>query len=230
MAQRQPDKFLHPQRETPWSVAVFRSVGYGLLVLALFDLIATLVPLRINNALWLFETMGAIVERVAVPLIGLMLVFFGEEKFRSPIEQKLLKALHWLCLIVGLLFFLLIPLGVASTFKVREANNAQMTDQYNQQKGKIERVEKQLNQLPDQQLENFIKSQGRTLDGQSPQQAKEQFLARINKDKQQFQLQYEQAKATRRLTLVKSAVKWNLGALVAGVVFVYIWYLTRGAL
>lgn len=218
------------QSDTPWSVAVFRKIGYGLLLLALFDLIATLIPLNFRNPLWQFETMGAIVERVAVPLIGLVLVFFGEEKFRSSFEQKLLKFLRWLCLLVGILFFLLIPLGLVSTIQVKKINDIQIDGQFKQQKSRIERVEKQLNIIQDQDLENFIKSQGRSLDGQSPQQAKDQFLEKIKKDKKQLQTQFEQAKATRRLTVLKNLAKWSLGSLVSGILFIYIWFLTRWAL
>ena len=218
------------QSETPWSVAVFRLIGYGLLLLALLDLLTTLLPLRLMNPLWQFETMGAIVERVAVPLLGLVLVFFGEEKFRSSFEQKFLKLLRWLCLLVGVLFFLLVPLGVVSTLQVKAVNDTQMKQQYSQQKARVERVEKQLNQIKDQDLENFIKSQGRTLDGQSSQQARAQFLAKINKDKNQLENQFKQAKSNRRLTLLKNSAKWNLGGLVSGVLFIYIWLLTRWAL
>jgi preprotein translocase subunit SecF len=218
------------QSETPWSVAVFRLIGYGLLLLALLDLLTTLLPLRLMNPLWQFETMGAIVERVAVPLLGLVLVFFGEEKFRSSFEQKFLKLLRWLCLLVGVLFFLLVPLGVVSTLQVKAVNDTQMKQQYSQQKARVERVEKQLNQIKDQDLENFIKSQGRTLDGQSSQQARAQFLAKINKDKNQLENQFKQAMSNRRLTLLKNSAKWNLGALVSGVLFIYIWLLTRWAL
>jgi len=218
------------QSETPWSVAVFRLIGYGLLLLALLDLLTTLLPLRLMNPLWQFETMGAIVERVAVPLLGLVLVFFGEEKFRSSFEQKFLKLLRWLCLLVGVLFFLLVPLGVVSTLQVKAVNDTQMKQQYSQQKARVERVEKQLNQIKDQDLENFIKSQGRTLDGQSSQQARAQFLAKINKDKNQLENQFKQAMSNRRLTLLKNSAKWNLGGLVSGVLFIYIWLLTRWAL
>lgn len=218
------------QSDTPWSVAVFRRIGYGLLLLALFDLLAIMLPPNLMNPLWQFETMGAIVERVAVPLIGLVLIFFGEEKFRSSLEQKLLKSLRWICLLVGVLFFLLIPVGLDSTIKVIRINNNQMDGQFKQQKVRIERVEKQLKSIQDQDLENFIKSQGRSLDGQSPQQARDQFLEKIQKDKKQLQTQFEQAKATRRLTLLKNLAKWSLGALVSGILFIYIWLLTRWAL
>lgn len=230
MAQVQRDKFMKSQNDTPWSVAIFRRVGYGLLLLALFDLLAILLPPNLMNPLWQFETMGAIVERVAVPLLGLVLVFFGEEKFRSPLEQKLLKSLRWLCLLVGVLFFLLVPLGLVSTIQVKKINDTQMADQFKQQNNRIERVEKQLNIIKDQDLENFIKSQGRSLDGQSPQQARDQFIEKIKKDKNQLRTQFEQAKANRRLTLFKNLAKWSLGAIVSGILFIYIWLLTRWAL
>ena len=218
------------QSETPWSVAIFRRVGYGLLVLALLDLLTTLLPPRLLNPLWQFETMGAIVERVAVPLLGLVLVFFGEEKFRSSFEKKILQLLRWLCLLVGILFFLLVPLGVVSTLQVKSVNDTQMNQQYSQQKARVERVEKQLKQIKDQDLENFIKNQGRTLDGQSSEQARVQFLAKINKDKKQLETQLKQAMSNRHLTLLKNSAKWLLGALVSGVLFIYIWLLTRWVL
>lgn len=215
-------------KNTPWSLAVVRKVGYGLLILALFDLIAIFVPLRLTNPVWQFETMGAIVERVAVPLIGLVLISFGETEFRSDFEQKVLKFLSWLCLIVGVLFILLLPLGIINTWQVKMISNNQISNQFLQQKSQMERAEKKLNQMKGEELANYIKSQGRTLDSQTPEQAKAQFLAKLNKDKQQMQTRLEEVKANRRLVLIKNSVKWNLGALVAGVLFIYIWNRMRG--
>ncbi len=51
------------------SSSLFRLVGYGLLVLALFDLIHILIPLQLMNPMWEFQTVGALVERVPVPLL-----------------------------------------------------------------------------------------------------------------------------------------------------------------
>jgi hypothetical protein len=215
-------------KNIPWSLAVVRMVGYGLLVLAFFDLVAIFVPLRLNNPVWQFETMGAIVERVAVPLIGVALISFGEADFRTAFEEKILKLITGLCLIVGLLFILLLPLGLINTWQVKMISNNQINNQFLQQKSQIERVERQLNQFKDEELTNYIKSQGRTLDNQTPQQAKEQFLAKINKDKQQMQTRMEEVKENRRLVLIKNSVKWNLGALVAGVLFIYLWSRMRG--
>jgi hypothetical protein len=230
MTQLQREKVMQSQRDTPWSVAVFRIVGYGLLILSLFELIAIFVPLNLTNPLWQFETIGAIVGRIPVPLIGLVLVFFGEWNYRSDFEQIILNSLRTICLIFGVLLLLLIPLGIMNTLQIKEINKAQISAQYDQQLAQIEQIEKQLNQAKDQDLERLIKSQGRSLDGQSPQEAKQQFLSKISNDKPKMQKYFEQMKEQKKLNLLKNSVKWNLGALVGGVLFIYIWHLTRWAL
>ena len=59
------------------SLPIIRWIGYGLLLLALFDVIEMFIPARFMNSNWEFQTFGALVERVAVPLIGFVLVFFA---------------------------------------------------------------------------------------------------------------------------------------------------------
>ncbi len=229
MTQLQLNRLMNPKKETLWSVAVFRRVGYGLLVLALFDLIATFVPLHLMNPIWQFETMGAIVDRVAIPLLGLVLVFWGEERFRLSIEQKLLRYLRKLCLIVGVLFFLLIPLGLVNTLQIKVLTNARLSEQYNLQNSQITRVEQRLSQVKAQELDNFIQRLAHTFDGQIPQLDREQFLVKFDKNRQQMQFLFEEAKASFHLTFFKNSIKLNLGALVVGILFIYIWHLTRWA-
>ena len=84
------------------SIRILRWVGYGLLVLFLFDLVETLVPLRLMNPVWEFQTMGTLVEIAAVPLIALGLVFFGEGISRAKLERPVLKSLSWLALLYGI--------------------------------------------------------------------------------------------------------------------------------
>ncbi|MCJ8280423.1 MAG: hypothetical protein MJK14_11100 [Rivularia sp. ALOHA_DT_140] len=48
------------------SISIMRWVGYGLLILALFDVIEMFIPTRFMNPNWEFQTFGALVEKVAV--------------------------------------------------------------------------------------------------------------------------------------------------------------------
>lgn len=51
---------------------LFRFVGYGLLMLALLDLVEMLVPMRLLDPVWQIQTTGALVEFVPVLLLGLL--------------------------------------------------------------------------------------------------------------------------------------------------------------
>jgi len=42
-----------------------------------------------------------------------------------------------------------------------------------------------------------------------------------------MRLQSETVRANRRQALLKNSVKWNLGALVSGTLFIMIWHMTR---
>lgn len=211
------------------SISVLRCIGYGLLVLALFDLITTIVPMHLMNPAWEFQTIGALVERVPVPLLGLGLVFYGEASFRRSGELIFLNLLSWLCLLFGILFLLLIPLGVNNTVRLNAQNKAQITAQYNQQLVRVEQLEKQLHNAKTEDIEDFIQRQGKSLSSKDPQQVKKQLLSHFTSAKQNLQTQYQAKYAEQRLTLLKNSAKWNLGALVCGMLFIFIWRLTSWA-
>lgn len=61
---------------------LFHVIGYGLLLFFLFDIVDLFFPPRFMNPIWEFQTIGALIERVPLPLIGLVLVFYGEKNYR----------------------------------------------------------------------------------------------------------------------------------------------------
>jgi hypothetical protein len=211
------------------SMNILRSLGYGLLLLAFFDIVEMFVPPNFMNPAWEFKTFGALVERVPVPLIGLVLVFFGELNSRYQWEFPLLKLLSWLTLLFALLFFLLIPLGVGNTLRLNNQSAAQISTLSKEQISQAEQAEKQLSQATPQQIDNFLKSQGRSLDGKSPEELKAQVLSKVSQAKKEIKTQAEATQSSRGLNLIKSSVKWNLGALVASGLFISIWKGTRWA-
>jgi hypothetical protein len=211
------------------SMGIIRVLGYGLLLLALFDIVEMFVPPNFMNPAWEFQTIGSLVERVPVPLIGLVLVFFGELHSRNKLEFPILKFLSWLTLLLGILFFLLIPLGLMNTMRLNTQNVAQIRNVSNQQVSQAEQLEQQVSKASPEQISNFFKSQGRSLDGKNPQDLKNQLLSDVSKAKKQIKTQAEATQSLRGLTLIKTSAKWNLGALVAGTLFISIWKGTRWA-
>lgn len=205
----------------------FRLVGYGLLMLALFDLIHILVPLQLMNPIWEFQTIGGLVERVPIPLLGLMLVFYGEGNSRKKWEIILLKLLSWASLLIGFLFLLLAPLLVVNTSRL----NNQISSQVTQQLTQLQQLENQVSNGTPQDINALATrlNQGRPVDIKDPQELKSRLLSEITKAKNTIQPQTTAALADRRLALLKNAAKWLLGALVSGVLFIYMWNTTRWA-
>jgi hypothetical protein len=208
-------------------------LGYGLLVFALLDYIYILIPLRFTNPNWEFQTIGALVEHAAIPLLGLMLVFYRHQGYILKREKNLLWFLSWVSLVVGLLYLLMLPLGIIDTGRIYHANNAQITAQVSQQRQRIQQIKGKLNQAKtDKQLNQIFAAltrQGRSPQVKNPQAFKDQALDQISQTERNLQAQTDLARANQLKALGKQSLKWNLGALVSGVLFIWVWHLTRWA-
>lgn len=201
-----------------------RAIGYGMLVLALFDFIALFIPPNFMNPSWEFQTMGQIVERVGVPLIALVFVFLGKLEKRAKWELRLLPVLSYLTLLVALLYILLIPVGVMNTMRLYKNNVTQIDTQYNQQLSQANQLQERLSKATPTEIENLLKRQGVQVDAKTnPQTVKDQILLGVNQSKQQLKTQADTSKSTGRLGLFRTSVKWNLGALISGVLFFTFW-------
>ncbi|MBE9007794.1 hypothetical protein IQ259_22700 [Fortiea sp. LEGE XX443] len=211
------------------SMAILRVLGYGLLLLALFDVVATFIPPNFMNPVWEFQTFGAIVERIPVTLIGLVLVFYGELHARAKLEFLTLRLLSWISLLLAIVFILLIPVGVSNTIRLSKQSYTQINNLSQQQISQAEQVEQRLSQAKPEQIESFLKSQGRSLDANNPQELKEKVLSEVSQAKEKIKLQAKANQSSQRLNLLKSSVKWNLGAFVTAALFFIIWKTTNWA-
>jgi hypothetical protein len=211
------------------STKIVRMLGYGLVLLAFFDVVEMLVPPNFMNPIWEFQTFGSLVERVPVPLIGLALIFYGEMYSRSKWEFLSLKLFSWLTLLLAVIFLLLIPLGIGNTVRLSKQGSVQITNVSKQQLSQAEQVEQQLNQATPEQIGSFLRSQGRSLDGKSPEEVKSQILSEVTKAKSQIKNQAKATESSQRLSLIKNSVKWNLGALVSAALFFSFWKATQWA-
>lgn len=218
------------------SIGVVRWVGYGLLVLAFFDVVEIFVPPVLMNPAWEFQTIGQLVERVPVPLLGLALVFLGERDQRTRWEPLILNILSWLALLVGVLYFLLVPLGIVDTIRLNTQNQQRVERQLEQRQEQIQQVKEALGQATTVEQMQFLisqlDSQGRTPQIQGTEQlaeVKEQLSTFLEQGETRIQEQAESQKKSQRLGLLENSVKWNLGALVSAALFISVWRLTGWA-
>ena len=205
-------------------------IGYGLLLLALFDYAYILYSPRFTNPTWELQTIGALVEHVVVPLLGLMFVFYRHEGTISKWEKKILAALSWFSLLVGVLYLLMLPLAVLDTWRLYQFDNTQISAQISQQSQQLQPIKEKLSQAKtDAQIEKLLTSlapQGSTPKIKSAQAVKDQLLTQIAQTERNMQAEAERVRGDRRQTLLKNSVKWALGALVSGTLFIAIWHLT----
>lgn len=202
-------------------------LGYILLLLALFDYIHILIPSHFTNPAWELQTIGALVEHIPIPLLGLMFVFYRHQGYMFKLERHLLGCLSWFCLVAGLLYLLMLPLGFADTWRLYHANKIQVTARLSQQQQLFQQVKGQLKQAKtDQQIEQVVTSLTPLAkkDITDPQAFKDQFLAQIARGEWSAKVQADSTWTNQSQMLLKNSLKWNLGALVAGTFLIWIWH------
>jgi hypothetical protein len=204
-------------------INIWRLVGYGLLLLSFLDIVEAFVPPDFMNPAWEFQTLGVLVERVPVPLIGLVLVFYGKLERRFDWELVFLNLLSRIALLVGILYILLVPVGVVNTIRLKDTTSAQINNQYNQQLSQANQIEQQLNNATPEQLNRFIAVQGGSLNGKKPEELKSKLLTEFSTAKEKIKTQADEARFAERVKLLKSSAKWNLGALISGFLFISFW-------
>ena len=217
-----------------WHTTTFiRIVGYGILALAAIDYINIFIPANFTNPAWEFQMLAQLVDKSPVPLIGLAFAFYAKDDFRKDFEEYILKALSWTTLVVGIAYLLLVPLGFNNTLRLNANNNAQINNQLTQQLTQLQQISDRLNQATSQQeinnLFTALNRQGKTPDIKNPEELRNRIQAEVATAQTNAKNQSEINRRSLRTGLIKNSVKWNLGAIICGIVFIYIWKITDWA-
>jgi len=233
----------------PESVSQYQStfrlrwVGYGFLLFALIDSALAFIPPNFSDLTWKLQLIGKLVETVAIPILGFALVFWGEYYERKPFEEKIvLKILSWLCLVLAIVFLLLIPPGVLGGLRMESQLSQINPDLIEQQLSRqaapavaqLKQLETQVSQSDAEQLKELGSQLSIPTKTDDPERWRSDILARIKQLRTQTQAQVgtqTQAKLqeveSKKLEIGKNLVKWNLGALIASVLFFVLWRSTR---
>jgi hypothetical protein len=211
-----------------FSLSIIRLVGYGLLVMAVIDFISLLLPPQLMNPTWEFQTMGAIVERIPVTLLGMVLVYFGAMSDRTPIEIFILKWLSHLSLIIGILLFLMIPLSLTNTFRIYYQNTAKVNLQLSQQVETIQDFKGKLNAASSlDQLRAILQNQASQAiaipDSVDTDKLKENIITNLNDTETNLRSQAKNLTKEQSSIIFKNSIKWNLGAFISSILFLIIW-------
>lgn len=212
------------------SQSLLHAIGYIFLIFALFDYLFILIPPQFTNALWEFQTIGQLAERSPVPLIGLVFIFYRPDKDIEIGELRFLKLLSWLCLFLGMLYLMMLPLGIRNSFRLDRANTLQLNTRIAQQQQQLQQRQNQLDQLNEDQLQNIFNSAIQQENApviETPEQLREQAMSQIELNQENLNTQAETARQNLKFTLTKTSIKLNVGAMFSGIAFICIWYCTR---
>ncbi len=213
------------------SFSLLRLFGYILLVFSLIDYIAILIPLHLTDPTWELQTIGQLVDHVWAPLLGLILVFFYTKKrWVSPREIRILQCLSWFSLFLGLVYILMLPLGINNSLTIYLSNNNQITNQAAQQTHLLQKLNQQLNaaNTPNQlkTIAKIINPQSDTQLKVPPQELKNQLSQRIQTAEKNVSNTANTIKQQQSIKLMKDAVRINLETLLSGVCLIIVWNLT----
>ena len=217
-----------------FSSGILRLVGYGLLLMALVDLLFLLIPPQLMNPLWEFQTIGAIIERIPVTLLGMVLIYYGERSDRAPIEAIILKVLSWLSLLTAVILMLTIPLSISNSFRIYNQHNATANARFVTQKDTIEQFKQQLKAANSKDeigaiLQQQARQQVNIPDSVNTQKLKTNIIANLQNNQDSITSQAEAFRSQKKSLLLKKCLKWNIGALISSILFFMIWKSTGWA-
>lgn len=199
-------------------IGLLRLAGLGLVMLAILDFIHQFIPVHVENPAWLFQLLGGSVDRVPMLLLGVVLHFYGERSDRSQAETLLLKGMRVLTLALAVWFMLLIPVGVLSAYYVRRTINAEAA----QQGERFRTYAANLGEIGETDATKRASDpsdQPKVVEPGAMAQSERAFVSRI-----------ETVRSENHLILSKNAAKGLTAALLASVLFFWIWRGTRWVL
>lgn len=227
MIQKNANRFSAPNQSISHSISLLRLVGYVMITLFILDIAILLYPLQLMDPNWEFQTVGNIVERIVIPLMGLVFIFWGETKERNSFELFFLNGLSWSTLAMSMICLFLIPLVlVTSSQRLAVQIDTNFGDDFNRQISQAEAIREQIEAADNNEIGAFLENQGIE---RSPQNARKQLLDELALAKNQVRTEIQDEIVSRKQIIKKNAVKWILGSILSGILFFYMWRFTQWA-
>jgi hypothetical protein len=207
-------------------------IGYLLLALTCLDYVFLLIPLNLFNSTWELNTIGGLVENVWAPLLGFLLIFYRPAGTKIKLREiKFLTWLSRLLLLLTVMYFLAVPLIISNTIRIEKSYFSQFNLEVEQQKTKVDVLEKQLNQLGEEELKAFYQQsqsqQTSALSIDSNLPLRQQLLNQLHHEQEQSFKQVETAYKQQKANLLKKSVKWGIGTIISGILFMFLWKYSR---
>ncbi len=216
-------------------VTMIRVIGYFILALTLLGFLNILIPPKFFKPIWEFQAIGQLVDQVWGLLIAFAMIFF----FREGIDIKystsrILSILSWLALILGIFYFILVPLAIFDFVKISQNIKSNNTVQVAQLNTNIEKAQQQIAQSTSaQELFNLARRVNpEAINGLDPNNI-EHLKEQLKNELQTLQIKLNKENSSnfkdRMIGLYKKAFNNLIGSILSGTCLVLIWRFTRWA-
>ena len=208
-------------------------IGYFILVLTFLDYVFLLIPSHFLNPTWELNIIGHLVENVWAPLLGFALVFIRRENGFKELELKLLSWLSRLMLLMAIIYFLSAPLILSNTIKIQQKSFSSLKNQLETQRNQVAQFKKQLSQIPDEQLANYLRQsqsqQSSSTKSRSSSTLLQQAFNKVEQEQIKSAEQIKTAYKKQKFSLIKKSLKWCMGTLFSGAILLVFWRHTEWA-
>jgi ABC-type multidrug transport system fused ATPase/permease subunit len=214
------------------SLKLLRFVGYVLLTSSFVNYLAILLPPQLTNPNWEFQVMGQMVDNVWSILLGLTFIFlFQSNTIISARQVTVLKLLSWISLLIGIIFFLMLPLGINNSLTIYRNINSQFNTQQAEQRKQIEVINQRLQEVTSPQqitgIANSLNIPIQPNSSESVPDLKQRISQQIKTSARNAQNNANAARREQIKNLIKTAIRVNLGVIISGVCLIGIWRLTQ---
>jgi uncharacterized protein HemX len=136
--------------------------------------------------------------------------------------------------VAAIFLLLMIPLNITNSFRIYYQQNATVNAQTVSQKDAIEKFKEELEAANSKAeigelLQQQAKQQVNIPDSVNTTKLKTDLLANLQNNQDQISSQAQSFRAEKRSWLLKNCLKWNLGAIIASILFWLIWKSTAWA-
>lgn len=201
---------------------LFNFAGYIFLAITIVDYAFIIYPPDFFNAQWEFQALQRIVETGWSPILAGIFLFYPSKREFLKIEKIILSWLSRLFLLLGILYFLSVPLIFADAQRLNNDRNVELAKNSEQQTLRLKQAEKQINSANKQQLVSLISRNPQLkIDlNQSESELRKQILYQ-NKQRLEYAINQDKSQIEKQnFALRKTSVKLAFNAVLVGMLLI----------
>lgn len=217
------------------STNIINLVGYIILLMATLDYSFLLISSQLSDPTLAYNTAGKLVENVWGFLLGLSFIFYRRDGDIVELKESwLLKTISWLILLLGISYFSIAPVIVGNGFRLYRNTQAQAIAQLDLQKTQVEQYTQQLQSASTEQLGSLLQKYSpeqttAQIRAGSTEKIKSDLLAQVEQQQLLAQEEITTKFGQQKQELLKTTLKWFIGAIASGTCFILIWRYTKWA-